>query len=77
MVKTSSLHVQVCCPIDCLKGRVVCGTVYEDMHFKDLLGFIARVEYRIPVPGFCLVLHYIDINTLMGQSLLPDTARIC
>ena len=22
---------------DCLKGRVVCGTVYRDMHLKDLL----------------------------------------
>ena len=22
---------------DCLNGRVVCGTVYGDMHLKDLL----------------------------------------
>ena len=28
---------------DCLKGQVVCGTVYGDMHLKDLLGSIARV----------------------------------
>ena len=28
----------------CLKVRVVCGTVYGDMHFKDLLGSIARVR---------------------------------
>ena len=42
---------------DCLKGRVVCGTVYEDMHLKDLLGSIVRVRYRIPVPDFYLVLH--------------------
>ena len=37
---------------DCLKGRVVCGTVYGDMHLKDLLGSIARVGYCIPVTGF-------------------------
>ena len=42
---------------DCLKGRVVCGTVYGDMHLKDLLGSIVRVEYRIPVPDFYLVLR--------------------
>ena len=42
---------------DCLKGRVVCGTVYGDMHLKDLLGSIVRVGYRIPVPDFYLVLH--------------------
>ena len=38
---------------DCLKGRVVCGTVYGDMHLKDLLGSIhckSRVSY--PGPGF-------------------------
>ena len=32
---------------DCLKGWVVCGTVYGDMHLKDLLG---RVLY--PGHGF-------------------------
>ena len=32
---------------DCLNGRVVCATVYGDMHLKDLLGSIARVESRI------------------------------
>ena len=37
---------------DCLKGRVVCGTVYGDMHLKDLLGSIVRVGYCIPVPEF-------------------------
>ena len=39
------------------QGRVVCGTVYGDMHLKDLLRSIVRVGYRIPVPDFCLVLH--------------------
>ena len=37
---------------DCLKGRVVCGTVYGDMRLKDLLGSIVREGYRIPGPGF-------------------------
>ena len=39
------------------KVRVVCGTVYGDMHLKDLLGSIVRVGYHIPVPDFYLVLH--------------------
>ena len=51
--KSMSLTVQP----DCLKGLVVCGTVYENMHFKILLGSIARVGYCIPVPDFYLVLH--------------------
>ena len=42
---------------DCLKGRVVCGTVYGDMHLKDLLGSFVRVGYRILVPDFYQVLH--------------------
>ena len=42
---------------DCLKSRVVCGTVYGDMHLKDLLGSFVRVGYCIPVPDFYLVLH--------------------
>ena len=46
---------------DCLKDRVVCGTVYGEMHLKDLLGSIARVGYRIPVPDFYLVLHELSM----------------
>ena len=42
---------------DCLKGRVVCGTAYGDMHFKDLLASIAGIWYCIPVPDFYLLLH--------------------
>ena len=53
MRKGMSLAVQP----DCLKGRVVCGTVYGDMRLKDLLGSFMRVVYRIPVPDFYLVLH--------------------
>ena len=48
-----SLAVQT----NCLKGRVVCGTVYGEMHFKDLLGSFVRVGYRIPFSDFYLVLH--------------------
>ena len=63
MVQTASLHGTQCIRVgvwQCsltLKGRVVCGTVYGDMHLKDLLGSIVRVGYRIPVPDFNLVLH--------------------
>ena len=39
------------------KGWVVCGTVYGEMHLKDLLGSFVRVGYRIPVPDFYPVLH--------------------
>ena len=35
----------------------LCGTVYGDMHLKDLLGSIAREGYRIPVANFYLGLH--------------------
>ena len=42
---------------DSVKGRIVCGTVYSDMHFKDLLRSIVRVGYLIPVPDFYLMLH--------------------
>ena len=41
----------------CLKGRVVCGAVYGEMHLKDLLGPIVRVEYCIQVPDIYLVLR--------------------
>ena len=43
--------------LDCVKGRVVCGTVYGDMHYKDLLGSIVRVGYCVPIPDFYLLLH--------------------
>ena len=56
---------------DCLKGRVVCGTVYGDMYLKDILGSIARVGYCIPVPDLYLVLHQ-SIN----QSKTPKTQFI-
>ena len=49
---------------NCVKGRVVCSTVYGDMHYKDLLGFIVRV---IPVPDFYLLLH--DLAVLLHISI--------
>ena len=39
-----------------VKGPGVCGTVYGEMHCKDILGSIVRVGYHIPVSDFCLVL---------------------
>ena len=64
MAQTASLFGMQCIRVqaltvqpDCLKGRVDCGTVYGDMHLKDLLGLIVRVGYHIPVPDFDLVLH--------------------
>ena len=42
---------------NCLKGWGVCGTVYGEMHLKDLLESFVRIGYRILVPDFYLVLH--------------------
>ena len=41
----------------CLKDCVVCGTVYGNMHLKDLLRSFVRVGYCIQVPDFYLVIH--------------------
>ena len=35
-----------------LKGRVVCGTVYGEMHLKDLQGIIRKSRILYPVLGF-------------------------
>ena len=45
------------CKGNCIKGRVVCGTVYGDMHLKYLLGSIPTVGYCILVPTFYQVHH--------------------
>ena len=39
----------------CVKGRVVCGTVYGGKHYKDLLGSIADEAHCIRVSNFYLV----------------------
>ena len=65
MVQTASLHgkqcvrvgVWQCSPINCLKGRVVCGTVYGEMHLKGILASFVRVGYHILFLDFYLVLH--------------------
>ena len=49
-----SLAVQPNCVNDVL---LMSGTVYRDMHFKDLLGSIVKEGYHILVPNFYLVLH--------------------
>ena len=33
---------------DCVKCRIVCGTVYGDIQYKDLMGSMSRVRHRIP-----------------------------
>ena len=45
------------------------GNINGDMHFKDVMGSIARVGYCIPVPHFYLVVHYIRCpkNTPMNE----------
>ena len=35
---------------DCLKGRVVCGTVYGDMHIKRSPGIIRKSKVLYPGP---------------------------
>ena len=55
----------------------MCGTVYGDMHLKDLLRSIARVGCCIPVPNFCLVVHGLrcwkkHYNGLIFQSIYLD-----
>ena len=42
---------------DHVKGLGVCGIVYWDMHYKDLLESNVRLGYCILVPDFYLVLH--------------------
>ena len=60
---------------DCLKGRVVCGTVYGDMHLKVLLGSIVRVGCCIAVPNSSATWpslpkrHY---NGLINQSITQE-----
>ena len=43
--------------LDCMKGWEVCGTVYGNMLYKDLLGSMVRVVYCISVPDSYLVQH--------------------
>ena len=70
------------------KGRVVFGTVYGDMHLKDLLGSIVREVYCIPVPDSYLVSHGLccrrstikeqSINRLMGfTARQPMWINLC
>ena len=42
---------------NCLKGQVVYGTVYGNMHFKDPLGSVIREGYCIPVPDFYILCY--------------------
>ena len=51
-----------------LKGWVMCGTVCEDMHLKDLVS-IERVGFCIPVLGFYLVLHALRCQKMHYNGL--------
>ena len=42
---------------NCVEGLMVCGIVYGDMYYKELLGSIERVGYCIPILDFYIVLH--------------------
>ena len=48
MRKGWSLAVQP----NCLKGRVVCGTVYGEMHLKKSPGINRKSRVSYPGPGF-------------------------
>ena len=43
----------------------MCGTVYGDMHYKDLLGSIVRVGYCITVSDFHLVMRGIPCQKVL------------
>ena len=58
------------------KSRIVYGTAFMDMPFKDLLRSIARVEYRIPVPDFYLVLHCLWCRNKHFNGLINQSSRI-
>ena len=51
------------------KGRVLCGTVYGEMHYKDLSGSIPRVGFRILVLDFYLALH--DLRCRKSTLISP------
>ena len=51
---------------DCVYGRVVCGTVYGDMHYKDHLGSITRVGF-LPSATWPKMLKKHSINGLINQ----------
>ena len=70
-VRVSLLAVQP----DCGKGWVACGTLFGDMHYKDLLGSITREEYCIPIPDFFSRATWplIRKSTLMPVTQDPTT----
>ena len=47
----------------------MCGTVYGYMHYKDLLGSIARIGYCISVPDFYLAFTTEKTHTVMDKSI--------
>ena len=66
----------------CLKGWVVCGTIYGDMHLKGLLRSIARVGYCIPVPDFLSRVTWLSLpkkhyNGLINKSICSRDLNSC
>ena len=60
---------------DCVKGRVVCVTVYEHMHFlNDLLGSITRVPmvfYSVLVSVSCpKALYHVESDNLFRITVV-------
>ena len=58
------------------KGWIGSGTVYGDMHYKDLLGTMVRVGHCIPVSDFLSRATWLSIpnkhcNGLINQSINP------
>ena len=59
---------------DCVEGRVVCGTIYEDMHYRDLLGINCKSRVVYPGPKFLSsvtwpLMHKKHSNELIKQSI--------
>ena len=62
LIKKSPLVVRLTLMFDIedfiyVKGGIVGGTVYGDMHLKDRQGLITREAYCIPVLDLYLALH--------------------
>ena len=83
MVQTASLHGTQCVRVGvwqcspCVKGRVVCGTVYGDMHLKDLLGSILKSRVSYPGPGFLSSATWPSLPKKRYNGLIQNGNRPC
>ena len=60
----------------CVKGQALCGTVYGDLHLKDLLGSFPRVGYCKLVPDFHLVLHGLRCQNKQCNGLINQSTKM-